>query len=295
MSFNTKGTAVAIITPFNSDGSIDFDALRKLVLHIVAGKAETIVILGTTGESPVLSKEEKKAVIETIVAINNGQTQLVLGIGGNNTAEVLDQLTQMPLDGISAILSVAPYYNKPNQEGIYRHFKAIAEASPLPVIIYNIPGRSGINITAATTLRLANDFKNIVATKEASGNLEQCTAILREKPDGFDLISGDDNFTYPLLMLGASGVISVSANAFPDIMSQMVRHALAGEVKKALALHFRLYHFTDLLFADGSPAGIKVALNQMGIVKNFLRLPLVPVNAEVEKAIREEVVRVSRI
>lgn len=295
MSFNTKGTAVAIITPFNSDGSIDFDALRKLVLHIVAGKAETIVILGTTGESPVLSKEEKKAVIETIVAVNNGQTQLVLGIGGNNTAEVLEQLTVMPLDGISAILSVAPYYNKPNQEGIYRHFKAIAEASPLPVIIYNIPGRSGINITAATTLRLANDFKNIVATKEASGNLEQCTAILREKPDGFDLISGDDNFTYPLLMLGASGVISVSANAFPDMMSQMVRHALAGEVKKALALHFRLYHFTDLLFADGSPAGIKVALNQMGIVKNYLRLPLVPVNAEVEKAIREEVVRVSRI
>ncbi|HBZ66416.1 MAG TPA: 4-hydroxy-tetrahydrodipicolinate synthase [Bacteroidales bacterium] len=294
MPFNTKGTGVAIITPFNTDGSIDFDALQKLVHHIVAGEAETIVILGTTGEPAVLSHDEKIAVIEAIVAANNGRAQLVLGIGGNNTAEVIRQLTLFPLEGIAAILSVAPYYNKPNQEGIYQHFKAIAEASPLPVIIYNVPGRTGINISATTTLRLAKDFKNIIATKEASGNLDQCTAILMGKPEGFDLISGDDNLTYPLMMLGASGVISVSANAFPDVMSQMVRHALAGDVKKALPLHYRLYHFTNLLFADGSPAGIKVALNQMGIVKYYLRLPLVPVNAETEKAIREEVVKVSR-
>lgn len=288
MSFNTKGTGVALVTPFTNNGAVDFNALQRLVHHVVEGKAETLVILGTTGETAVLSHEEKNAVIQCIKEANLGRAQLVLGIGGNNTAEVVRQIENAPLDGIAAILSVAPYYNKPNQEGIYRHFMAVAEASPLPVIIYNVPGRTGVNISATTTLRLARDAKNIVATKEASGNLDQCMAIIQGKPEGFDLISGDDNLTFPLVMLGASGVISVSANPFPAIMSGMVREALAGNSVKARELHYQLYHITNLLFADGSPAGVKVALNQLGICQNELRLPLVPVNAETEMAIRKQ-------
>lgn len=293
MSFNTKGTGVAIVTPFKTDGSTDLEALKKLVDHIVAGGAETIVMLGTTGEPATLSHEEKAAVVQTIKDTNAGRAQLVLGIGGNNTAEVVRQIKTTPLDSIGAILSVAPYYNKPTQEGIYQHFKAVAEASPLPVIIYNIPGRTGVNITAATTLRLARDFKNIIGTKEASGNFDQCMAIIKDKPEGFDLISGEDNLTYPLVMLGASGVISVSANPFPALMSQMVRYALAGNVARSLPLHYKLYHFTNLLFADGSPSGVKTALHQLGICQTNVRLPLVPVSNEIEKAIREETVKVA--
>jgi len=292
MSFNTKGTGVAIVTPFNTDGSVDFDALRKLVNHIVEGGAGTIVILGTTGEPAVLNHEEKAAVIQTIKETNAGRAQLVLGVGGNNTAEVVRQLETSSFEGIGAVLSVAPYYTKPTQEGIYQHFRAVAEASPLPVIIYNIPGRTGVNITAYTTLRLAHDFKNIIGTKEASGNMEQCMAIIKDKPEGFALISGEDNLTYPLIMIGGSGVISVSANPFPGIMSHMVRYALDGNVAQALPLPYKLYPFTNLLFADGSPSGVKVALNQLGICQNKVRLPLVPVSKEIEKAIREETIKV---
>ncbi|MDD2964303.1 MAG: 4-hydroxy-tetrahydrodipicolinate synthase [Bacteroidales bacterium] len=287
MSFNTKGTGVALITPFTNENKIDFEALKKLVNHVVDGGVETLAVLGTTGEPAVLSHDEKLAVIQTVKEANQGRAQMVLGIGGNNTAEVVRQLELLPLDGFQAILSVAPYYNRPNQEGLYQHFSTLAHASPLPVIIYNVPGRTGVNISAATTLRLARDCKKIVATKEASGNLDQCMAIIREKPDGFDLISGDDNLTFPLVMLGASGVISVSANSFPAIMSQMVREALAGNCTKARELHYQLYHITNLLFADGSPAGVKTALNQLGICQNQLRLPLVPVNTETERAIRK--------
>lgn len=287
MSFNTKGTGVALITPFTNENKIDFEALKKLVNHVVDGGVETLAVLGTTGEPAVLSHDEKLAVIQTVKEANQGRAQMVLGIGGNNTAEVVRQLELLPLDGFQAILSVAPYYNRPNQEGLYQHFSTLAHASPLPVIIYNVPGRTGVNISAATTLRLARDCKKIVATKEASGNLDQCMAIIREKPDGFDLISGDDNLTFPLVMLGASGVISVSANSFPAIMSQMVREALSGNCTKARELHYQLYHITNLLFADGSPAGVKTALNQLGICQNQLRLPLVPVNTETERAIRK--------
>lgn len=292
MSFNTKGTGVALITPFTSTGAVDHNALQKLVHHVVSGRVETLVILGTTGESAVLSADEKTAVIHTIKEANDGRAQLVLGIGGNNTSEVVSQINTLPLNGIAAILSVAPYYNKPNQEGIYRHFMAVADASPLPVIIYNVPGRTGVNISAATTLRLARDCRKIVATKEASGNLDQCMAIIQGKPEGFDLISGDDNLTFPLVVLGASGVISVSANPFPAIMSQMVRLALAGDIDQARDLHYRLYHITNLLFADGSPAGVKASLHQLEICQNILRLPLVPVNPDIEKAIREETGRI---
>lgn len=287
MSFNTKGTGVALITPFTNENKIDFEALKKLVNHVVDGGVETLAVLGTTGEPAVLSHDEKLAVIQTVKEANQGRAQMVLGIGGNNTAEVVRQLELLPLDGFQAILSVAPYYNRPNQEGLYQHFSTLAHASPLPVIIYNVPGRTGVNISAATTLRLARDCKKIVATKEASGNLDQCMAIIREKPDGFDLISGDDNLTFPLVMLGASGVISVSANSFPAIMTQMVREALSGNCTKARELHYQLYHITNLLFADGSPAGVKTALNQLGICQNQLRLPLVPVNTETERAIRK--------
>lgn len=288
MSFNPKGTGVALITPFTNENQIDFDALEKLVNHVVEGGAETLAVLGTTGEPAVLSHDEKLAVIQTVKEANMGRAQMVLGVGGNNTAEVVRQLELLPLDGFQAILSVAPYYNRPNQEGLYRHFLALANASPLPVIIYNVPGRTGVNISADTTLRLARDCQKIVATKEASGNLDQCMAILQGKPDGFSLISGDDNLTFPLMMLGASGVISVSANSFPAIMSRMVREALAGNSAKARELHYQLYHITNLLFADGSPAGVKVALNQLGICQNQLRLPLVPVNPETEMAIRKQ-------
>lgn len=287
MSFNTKGTGVALITPFTNENKIDFEALKKLVNHVVDGGVETLAVLGTTGEPAVLSHDEKLAVIQTVKEANQGRAQMVLGIGGNNTAEVVRQLELLPLDGFQAILSVAPYYNRPNQEGLYQHFSTLAHASPLPVIIYNVPGRTGVNISATTTLRLARDCKKIVATKEASGNLDQCMAIIREKPDGFDLISGDDNLTFPLVMLGASGVISVSANSFPAIMGQMVREALSGNCTKARELHYQLYHITNLLFADGSPAGVKTALNQLGICQNQLRLPLVPVNTETERAIRK--------
>jgi len=244
-SFNFTGTGVAIITPFTGKGEVDFPALTKLVEHLIKGRVEYIVVLGTTGETATLSKEEKELVIKHIIKINKKRIPLVLGVGGNNTAEIVQQLKKDDLSGFEAILSVSPYYNKPSQEGIYQHYKAIANASPLPIILYNVPGRTASNIAWDTTIRLAKEFKNIIAIKEASGNIEQCMKIIKHRPDNFLIISGDDNLTLPLIASGADGVISVIANAYPKDFSDMVRSALIHDFKTAQKLHYKLLEITE--------------------------------------------------
>ncbi len=283
-----RGTGVAVVTPFKNDGSIDFPALTKVIEHIIKGKCEYIVVMGTTGESPALSKDEKKQVLQHALRTINGRVPVVYGIGGNNTSEVVQQLITTDLVGVSGILSVSPYYNKPNQRGLYEHYKEVAEASPLPVILYNVPGRTAMNVTAETTLRLAHDFPRIAAIKEASGNLEQIMAILNGRPDDFLVISGDDLLTLPMIACGADGVISVVANAYPKQFSEMVRRCLAGDFNAAQPLHYQLMRITQLFFADGNPGGVKVSLELQKLCKANLRLPLYPVNDAVKQAIRAE-------
>lgn len=283
-----KGTGVAIVTPFNKDYSVDYKSLGKLVNHIIKGGVEYIVVLGTTGESVTLTKEEKSSVVKQVIETNNKRVPIVLGLGGNNTQEIVNSLKiTSDFNGIDAILSVSPYYNKPNQRGIYQHYKAIAEASPVPVILYNVPGRTNSNITADTTLKLAKDFKNIIAIKEASGNLEQCMKIIKHRPKDFLVISGDDMLTLPMVAAGADGVISVVANAYPKDFSEMTRQILAGNVKEAQKLHYKLTDIIEQLFADGNPAGIKAVLNLLGICRSTLRLPLVEVNKDTQKTIEK--------
>lgn len=286
-----EGTGVAIVTPFRKDDSIDFKALEKLIRHLLDGKVEYLVVLGTTGESVTLNQDEKNAVVECVKEVVNRKIPIVVGIGGNNTQEVVDMIKHTRLKGIDAVLSVAPYYNKPGQKGLYLHFKAIAEECPVPLIIYNVPGRTSSNLSAETTVKLAGDFKNIIAIKEASGNIGQVMEIIRNKPAGFMVISGDDALTFPLTALGGSGVISVVANAFPYAFSTMVRHALAGKIEESRKIHYELLYFTGLMFAEGSPAGIKAALSTMNIVSNFLRLPLTPVSRDLMSRITEETER----
>ncbi len=284
---NFTGTGVAIVTPFTTKGEVDFPALTKLVEYLIKGRVDYIVVLGTTGETATLSKEEKKQVIAHIIKTNKKRIPLVLGVGGNNTADLVEQLKKDDLSGFDAILSVSPYYNKPSQEGIYQHYKAIAKASPLPIILYNVPGRTASNITADTTLRLAKDFKNIIAIKEASGNLEQCMKIIKHRPDNFLIISGDDNLTLPLIASGADGVISVVANAYPKDFSDMVRHALVHDFKTAQKLHYKLMEITEQLFADGNPGGVKVVLAQKKITQPTVRLPLVEPNDAVKAKLKK--------
>ncbi|HUX55196.1 MAG TPA: 4-hydroxy-tetrahydrodipicolinate synthase [Williamwhitmania sp.] len=276
------GTGVAMVTPFNSDKSIDFESLKKLTSYITDGGVEFLVVLGTTGEAATLSAEERHKVVRFVVEQNGGKLPVVVGIGGNNTMEVAKTMKSFDLSGVDAILSVTPFYNKPTQQGLYEHFKALAGESPLPIIMYNVPGRTGINLAAETTLRLAHDFKNIVAVKEASGNLNQQSYILRDKPADFKVLSGDDGLALPQVALGLDGVISVVGNCLPREFSDMVRFALAGEYGKAKQLHYKLVELIDALFVDGNPGGIKAALATRGVVKNILRLPLVPVNANVQ-------------
>lgn len=283
-----KGTGVAIVTPFNKDSSVDYKSLGKLVNFIIKGGVEYVVVLGTTGESVNLTKEEKKLVVKHVVDTVNKRVPVVLGLGGNNTQEIVDSLkVKSDFEGIDAILSVSPYYNKPNQRGIYLHYKAIAEASPLPIILYNVPGRTSSNMTADTTLKLANDFKNIIAIKEASGNLEQCMKLIKHRPKDFLVVSGDDNLTLPMIASGADGVISVVANAFPKDFSEMTRQILAGNVKEAQKLHYKLTDITEQLFADGNPAGIKAVLELKDICKAHLRLPLVNVNKDTQRTLEK--------
>ena len=271
-----KGMGVALITPFKEDGSVDYPALIRMVDHLVQNGADFLCVLGTTAETPTLTTEEKKEITRLVVERVNGRIPIMLGCGGNNTQAVIDSLKNDDFTGIDAILSVVPYYNKPSQEGIYQHYKAIAESTELPIVLYNVPGRTGVNMTAETTLRIARDFKNIIAIKEASGNITQMDDIIKNKPENFDVISGDDGITFPLITLGAVGVISVIGNAFPKEFSRMTRLALQGDYANALKIHHSFTELFSLLFVDGNPAGVKAMLNAMGMIENRLRLPLVP-------------------
>jgi len=277
------GTGVAIVTPFTKKGTVDVKALERLIKHLINGKVEYIVVNGTTAESVTLSKQEKQLVIDTVVNTNKKRLPLVLGIGGNNTAEVVEAIKTTNLKDFSAILSVAPYYNKPNQKGYYEHYKAVSKASKLPIILYNVPGRTGSNVTVETQCKIARDFKNIVATKEASGSIEQIMKIIKNKPKDFMVISGDDNLTLGVIAYGGVGVISVVANAFPKDYSDMVRAALKHDMEKAQKLHYKLVDITDQLFADGNPGGIKHALNRLKLTEPFVRLPLCEPNDSVKQ------------
>ena len=282
------GAGVALVTPFNSDESVDFEALGQLIDLQINEGMDYLVSLGTTGEVATLTNDERKRIWDFTVKRVNGRLPLVAGIGGNNTAEIVEQIKQFDPTGFCAILSVSPYYNKPTQEGIYQHYKAVATASPLPIILYNVPGRTGSNITAETTLRLANDFSNIVAIKEASGNFAQFSEILRDKPAGFLLISGDDPVTLPMMSLGAAGIISVIGNALPKKVATLARLCTEGKYSEARPIHNDLLKITDLCFIEGNPAGVKYILQELGIGKDVLRLPLVPVGENVQGAIKEE-------
>lgn len=283
---NLKGMGVALITPFKEDESVDYEALGRLVDYLLQNGADYLVVLGTTAETPTLTEEEKKKIIELVVTKVRHRIPIVLGVGGNCTKSVVDKLKNDNFEGIDSILSVVPYYNKPSQEGIYQHYKAIAQATELPVILYNVPGRTGVNMTAETTLRLAREFKNIIAVKEASGNITQMDDIIKNKPKDFNVISGDDGITFPLITLGAIGVISVIGNAFPREFSRMVRLALAGDYDSARTIHHRFTELFSLLFVDGNPAGVKSMLSMMGFVENRLRLPLVPTRIVTYEKIR---------
>ncbi len=279
------GTGVALVTPFHKQGSIDFGSFEKLIEYTITKGVNYLVVLGTTGEASTLSKDEKKALIEFAKEVIDDRVPIVVGVGGNNTQEVIDQLKLTDDDGIDAILSVTPYYNKPTQRGLYLHFRQIACATPLPIILYNVPGRTSVNLKPETTLQLAAEFDNIVGIKEASGNFTQIMEIIRQRPKGFLVISGDDALTMPLIAAGANGVISVVANAYPKSFSAMVNAALKGNLNEARDLHYKLLPFIEALFADGSPGGIKAALEQMKIVLNHLRLPIVKVNKATQNSI----------
>lgn len=276
MKTNIRGVGVALITPFTDQGEVDFAALGTLLNRVTDGGADYLVVLGTTAETPTLTADEKTAVLRFVLGQNAGKLPIILGIGGNNTAEVVAGIRRQDLSGVDAILSVTPYYNRPSQEGLYLHYKAIAEAAPCGVVLYNVPGRTGVNLKPRTALRLASEFPNVIAIKEASGSLSQAAYILRDRPDGFAVISGDDNLTLPMAALGADGVISVAANAFPKTFCDMAHKALDGDTATAARLHLRMMETVDALFEEGNPTGIKCALSCLGIIRNTLRLPLVP-------------------
>ena len=281
-----KGTGVALITPFKQNFEVDFNALEKLINYVINNGCEYLVTLGTTGETPTLDEEEKNAIIYFTYDVVKERVPVVVGVGGNNTKEVCNNLEHFPLHKAAAVLSASPYYNKPSQEGIFQHYKALAENSPKPVILYNVPGRTGSNIAAVTTLRLANEVENIAGIKEASGNMVQCMHILRDRPERFLVVSGDDHITLPLVACGMDGVISVAANCFPKEFSEMVRLALQDDLNRARPLHYQCLEGNDLLFAENNPAGVKAFLAEQGIIENVLRLPLVPLSKELHKKVK---------
>lgn len=280
-----KGLGVAMVTPFKSDTSIDWDALKKLTNFLIEGGVDYLVVQGTTGESPTISKDEKQKILDTVVTENAGRLPVVFGIGGNATANVINDLKTFNLKGVDAILSASPYYNKPTQEGIYQHYKNLAENSELPIILYNVPGRTSSNITAATTLRLANDFENIVAVKEASGDMEQIMQIIQNRPENFLVISGDDAITWPIIAAGGDGVISVVGNGFPAEFKTVVEEGLKGNMKTANTAHYKLLPIIPLLFAEGNPGGIKEVLAERNIMGTTMRLPLVNVSDGLKDAL----------
>ncbi|WP_458626213.1 4-hydroxy-tetrahydrodipicolinate synthase [Winogradskyella sp. PC D3.3] len=282
------GTGVALITPFNADLSIDFDALERLVEYNIANGTDYLVISGTTGESVTVTPEEKKELITFIAKINNGRLPLVLGIGGNNTASVVNEIKATDFSAIDGVLSVSPYYSKPTQEGIYQHFKAISAVSPKPIILYNVPGRTSSNMSPETTLRLANDFENIVAVKEAGNNVHQYLELLRNKPKGFLVLSGDDDLALGVALAGGSGVISVIGQALPKEFSEMIRLGIARKAKEAYDIHFKLMPITGLIFSENNPAGIKAVLSALNISKSHVRLPLVEATDKLKASIKSE-------
>jgi 4-hydroxy-tetrahydrodipicolinate synthase len=289
-----RGTGVAIVTPFKNDSSIDFAALGRVVNHVINGGVNYIVVMGTTGESVTLTKDEKKAIISYVVEVTAERIPLVVGIGGNSTQEVINCVRHANLTGVDGILSVAPYYNKPNQRGLFQHFKAIATCSPIPVIMYNVPGRTCSNITSDTCIELANECENIVAIKEASGDIAQIMRIIRGKPDNFSVISGDDMMTIPIIASGGSGIISVLANAFPSATSELVSNALKNNYKTAREIQLRYLEMIELLFIDGNPSGVKAMLSIMNLCQNNLRLPLVPVNRTIYTRIQKVIEEVNK-
>lgn len=285
METEISGTGVALVTPFTKDLEVDYVALEKLVNHVIKGGIDYLVVLGTTGETTTLTEQEKQQVVSTVKSTNNGRLPIVLGHGGNNTKSLVDSFKTLDLEGITAILSVVPPYNRPNQEGLYQHYKAFAQACPLPFILYNVPGRTGVNLEVATTLRLANEFDNIIGVKEASGDVNQIMQILRSAPKGFQVISGDDSITVPLVSVGVHGLISVIANAFPNEISMAVRSALKGDFQTAKENHYKLWDLMALSFADGNPGGVKCMMEKIGLIDNTLRLPLAPVKKAVDEKI----------
>lgn len=271
-----KGLGIALVTPFTASGEVDYKAIQRLVEYQIQNGADFLCILATTGETPCLSAEEKNNIKKLVIETNRGRLPILMGCGGNNTRAVVEELKTSDWTGIDGVLSVCPFYNKPSQEGLYQHFKAIAEASPLPVVLYNVPGRTGINMKSDTTVRLARDCENIVAIKEASGSLEQVDEIIKNKPECFDVISGDDALTFSMVASGAAGSISVIGNALPKEVSRMIRLEFRGEYESARTIHHRFTELYSLLFVDGNPAGVKALLHEMGFIENVLRLPLVP-------------------
>lgn len=282
-----RGLGVALITPFKEDESVDYDALRRLVDYLLQNSTDFLCILATTAETPTLSEDEKHQIKDLVIERVKGRIPIVMGVSSNCTRNVIHTLETEDFTGIDAILSVVPYYNKPSQEGIYQHYKAIASSTDMPIVLYNVPGRTGVNMKAETTLRIANDFPNVIAVKEASGDITQMDDIIKNKPSTFQVISGDDGITYPLLTLGAVGVISVIGNAFPREFSRMIRLAMQGDYANALTIHHKFAELFKLLFVDGNPAGVKSMLNAMGMIENKLRLPLVPTRITTYDAIRK--------
>ena len=282
-----KGLGIALITPFNASGSVDYVALKRLVEYQLQNGADFFCILATTGETPTLTEDEKQKIKNLVVEVVAGRVPILIGCGGNNTASVVEELHTRDFSGIDGVLSVCPYYNKPSQEGLYQHFKAIAEVSPLPIVLYNVPGRTGVNMKPETTCRIARDFPNVVAVKEASGSLEQVDEIIKNKPDNFEVISGDDALTFSMVASGAAGVISVIGNALPKAFSRMIRLEFRGEYEPARKIHHAFTELYNLLFVDGNPAGVKALLNDMGFIENELRLPLVPTRIATKQKMSE--------
>lgn len=289
-----RGTGVALVTPFNSRGAIDFDALGKVIDNIIEGGVEYLITLGTTGETPVLSKREKTDLIQFTYGKARNRVPVIVGIGGNNTADLINDLHHFPLDEAVAVLSASPYYNKPSQEGLFQHYKALAEASPKPLVLYNVPGRTGRNVSAQTTLRLANEVDNIAGIKEASGDMMQCMQILRDKPEDFIVVSGDDALALPQIACGMDGVISVAANCFPKQFSEMVRLSLKGDFVSAKLFNDELIEGYEILFIENNPAGVKAFLAEQGLIENYLRLPLVPLSNEVMKRLKDYLSKTKR-
>lgn len=287
-----RGTGVAMVTPFNADGKVDFEGLEKLTNHLIDGGVNYLVVMGTTGESVTLTKTEKQEVLSKIMEVNDGRLPIVLGVGGNNTAEVCSQLKALDTTGLAAVLSVSPAYNKPTQEGIYAHYTEVSKASPLPIILYNVPGRTSSNMTAATTLRLARDFDNIIAIKEASGSLDQCTAILKDRPEGFLVISGDDTLSLPMIASGGDGVISVVANALPRKYSELISASLDGNLKTAQKRQYQLFDLINALFEEGNPAGVKAALEILEVCGPSVRLPLVNASADLQSKLKNQLAEI---